>query len=98
MFGKYVYGNKTNNTLTEFKRRNGFEKIDLPRYYIPLTLKGAVAMKLKLHLGLLGILPGGVINFLRGLRSRYYEIKLQLSKDKRTMQTGNQEAVESEKD
>jgi hypothetical protein len=81
-YGSYVYGNKTNSSLTEFKRRNGFVKIDFPRYYIPLTLKGTIAIKCKLHLGLIGILPGRVINFLRDLRSRYYQIRLSLAKPK----------------
>ncbi len=76
VYGKYIYGNKIQSSLTEFKRRNGFEKILLPKYYIPLTLKGRVAIRFKLHLGLLGILPGGVISFLRALRSRYQQIKV----------------------
>jgi hypothetical protein len=75
---KYVYGKKTQNSLTEFKRRNGFERIDFPRYYIPLTLKGQLALKLNLHLGLIGILPGAVIPFLRDLRSTYFRIKLRV--------------------
>lgn len=78
VYGKYVYGNKTDSSLTEFKRRNGFEKVDFPRYYIPLTLKGRIIIKLKLHLGLLGILPSGVISLLRDLRSRYIRIRLSL--------------------
>ena len=76
---KYVYGNKTDNTLTEFKRRNGFVKVDLPRYYVPLTLRGKVAMKLRLHRGALGILPLGAITLLLGLRSRYNRLRHRLS-------------------
>jgi hypothetical protein len=34
-YGKYIYGNKLDSPLTEFKRRNGFEKLDFPRYFIP---------------------------------------------------------------
>ncbi|UFS71088.1 hypothetical protein LPW11_02600 [Geomonas sp. RF6] len=74
-YGKYTYGNKTQNTLTEFKARNGFEKIDLPRYYIPLTARGVIAMKLKLHLTLIEVLPGPVINLLRAVRSAYVKVK-----------------------
>lgn len=75
-YGKYQYGNKKQSSLMEFKRRNGFQKMDFPRYYVPLTLKGKIFLMLKLHRGLLGILPGGVINFLRDLRSTYYKIIL----------------------
>lgn len=76
IYGKYVYGNKTDSSLTEFKRRNGFEQINLPRYYIPLTIKGRIAIKLNMHLGLLGILPGGMISFLRKMRSKWYAFKV----------------------
>lgn len=80
VFGKYYYGNKTNSSLTEFKRRNGFEKIDLPRYYVPLTPTGAIAIRMNIHLGLVGMLPGGVINALRAARSKYYAVKFRLLK------------------
>ncbi len=75
IYGKYVYGNKTDSSLTEFKRRNGFEQIDIPKYYIPLTIRGKIAMKLGIHLGLLKILPSGLINFLRNLRTKWYVMK-----------------------
>jgi hypothetical protein len=74
LYGKYTYGKKTDSSLTEFKRRNGFEKIPIPRYYIPLTNKGRLIIKLKLHLGLLGILPPRLISFLLKLRSEAYTL------------------------
>ena len=58
IYGKYTYGNKTKSSLTEYKRRNGFEKVEFPRYFIPLNLKGKIVIRLGLHRGLLGILPG----------------------------------------
>ena len=69
IYGKYAYGNKTSSPLTEYKRRSGFERICFPRYYIPLNLKGKIVIKLGLHRGLLGLLPGSVINLLLRLRS-----------------------------
>ena len=48
IYGKYVYGNKTSSSLTEFKRRNGFEMVRFPRYYIPLNIKSRVIVKLRL--------------------------------------------------
>lgn len=89
IYGKYIYGRKSNSSLTEFKRRNGFQQIDFPRYYIPLTPKGKVIIKLKLHRGLLGMLPASVISFLRNLRSKYYQIKLLRLKFTRKSQNGN---------
>jgi hypothetical protein len=64
VYGKFNYGNKRNSQLTEFKRRNGFEEMRFPRYYVPLTMKGNIALKLKLHRSLLELLPPTVIRVL----------------------------------
>lgn len=72
-YGKYYYGNKQKSSFVDFKRRNGFERIIFPRYYIPLTIKGRIAIKLNLQLGLLGILPGSMISILLNLRSYFYQ-------------------------
>ena len=72
VYGQYHYGKKGSDTLTDFKRHNGFEKIDLPRYYIPLTLKGSIILKLKLHHRFIEILPKKVIACLIYLRKNYY--------------------------
>ena len=69
-YSKFTFGNKKTSQLTEFKRRNGFEPLKFARYYVPLTLKGRIALKLKLHRGLLGILPSGLIDILLRVRSR----------------------------
>lgn len=67
-YGNYNYGNKRDSSLREFKIRNGFEEILVPRYYVPLTLWGRICMELNLHRGLIGILPPSVIA--AGLRAR----------------------------
>ena len=36
----------SDDSLAEFKRRCGFERVRVPRYYIPLTWKGALALRL----------------------------------------------------
>ena len=61
VYGNYVYGNKKESSLVEFKRRNGFEQINFPRYYIPLTLKGKIYVALRLYRGAVGLLPGPVL-------------------------------------
>ena len=43
--------------LGEFKRNNGFQKFDLPRYFVPLTRKGELALHLGLHRGWKAALP-----------------------------------------
>ena len=60
-YGLFNYGNKKDSPLREFKIRNGFGELLVPRFYIPLTFWGKFCMKLKLHRGLIGILPHTVI-------------------------------------
>jgi hypothetical protein len=71
MYCNYVY-NDLNSSLTEFKRRNGFEKILLPKYYVPLTLRGRIALRLGLHLGIAHYIPKPLLARLLRLRSRWY--------------------------
>jgi hypothetical protein len=68
IYDKYVYGNKKDSSLMEFKRRNGFEQINFPRYYIPLNLKGRIYVSLKLYRGAVGLLPEPVLKRLLGIR------------------------------
>lgn len=72
VYGKYSYGNKGESSLSEFKHRNGFEKILLPRYYVPLTTYGWVILQLKLHRGMLGLIPGSFLRLLLNFRSKFY--------------------------
>ena len=48
VYGNYIYGNKKDSSLVEFKRRNGFERVDFPRYYVPLTLKGKIYVSVEI--------------------------------------------------
>ena len=74
VYSKFTFGNKKTSPLTEFKRRNGFVQMNFVRYYVPLTLKGKIALKLKLHRGLIGILPSGLIDLLLRLRAKFLHI------------------------
>jgi hypothetical protein len=71
----YIY-NDPNSSLTEFKRRNGFEKVLVPRYYIPLTPQGALALSLGLHRGLAQRLPKPLLTRLLKMRSLWYARRL----------------------
>lgn len=73
VYGKYIYDNKDCSSVTEFKRRNGFEQVVFPTYYIPLSHKGRLAIALKLHLGFKRVIPRQVVNPLLKMRSRLYE-------------------------
>jgi hypothetical protein len=72
VYGNYLYGNKKDSSLMEFKRRNGFEQINFPTYYVPLTLKGRIYVALRFYRGLGGLLPAPVLNTLLTLRNKFY--------------------------
>jgi len=72
IYGQFIYGNKRHSSFLEFKRRNGFEQINFPRYYIPLTLRGKVFVRLRLYRGLSGLIPEPILQPLLSLRAWYY--------------------------
>jgi hypothetical protein len=78
IYGKYVYGKKENSPVTEFKRRNGFERLNFPRYYVPLTKTGALAVRCGLHLGLAQIIPEGLTNLYLSARAAIYRRRFRL--------------------
>lgn len=71
-FHYLVYARWLSGSLGQFKRYNGFERIDLPRYYIPLNLKGEIGLKLHIHHGLSEILPEKITLHLKKLRAKWY--------------------------
>jgi hypothetical protein len=54
---KYVYGRNNRTPLIDFKRHNGFVHLPYPRYYVPLTIRGKVALQFGMHHGLTHLLP-----------------------------------------
>jgi hypothetical protein len=74
-YGSYVYDKNENSSLTEFKRRNGFEEIRFPRYFVPVSAKGRLAIQLGLHRGVNGVIPPPVANLLRQARSQFYRCR-----------------------
>lgn len=79
MYYNYIY-NDPKSSLTEFKRRNGFQQVLLPRYYIPLTLQGKIALVLGLHKALLKHLPTPLVTWLLKMRTRWYEHRAKADK------------------
>lgn len=71
LYYNYTY-NDPKSSLTEFKRRNGFEQMLLPRYYVPMTAKGEFALKLGLHRKIAQRLPTPVVTQLLKMRSLWY--------------------------
>ena len=44
VYSNFAYGKKQKSSLSDFKERSGFERVDVPRYYIPLTGLGQIAI------------------------------------------------------
>jgi hypothetical protein len=72
VYSNFAYGNKTHDSLSDFKERNGFRRIDVPRYYIPLSRVGRAARSLGLHLSVHHHLPESVIAAARKYRAAWY--------------------------
>ena len=71
IYGSFVYYDP-DSSLTEFKRRSGFEPVPLPRYYVPLTVKGRIALKLGLHRGVAANVPKPLFRQFLKIRSLWY--------------------------
>lgn len=76
-----LYGNWTSGGLNEFKQNNGCIQISVPRYHLPLSFKGRVAGSLRLHRGLSGIMPEGVVQYGQELRRRWYAMRFGTAKE-----------------
>jgi len=72
VYGQFDYGNAGNRSLTAFKRDNGFQKILIPRYWIPLNMLGQLSLKFNLHHRIVGVLPKKIVELLLNLRSSWY--------------------------
>ena len=72
-----IYGKMGSDSLGRFKRSNGFVKSLVPRYYVPLTLKGKIVLLLHLHHGVKGLIPNVIKDKLRPLRKKMLQAGIQ---------------------
>lgn len=77
VYQNFSYGNKAGDSMSHFKEINGFQRVDVPRYYVPLTSIGWAALHLGLHRRLVDHLPEPLIAKLRELRNKWYNRKFQ---------------------
>lgn len=76
IYGKYVYGNKENSSVTEYKRRNGFGRFNFPRYYVPLTRMGSFAVRYQLYRGIAQLVPETILSLFLTTRAAIYRRRL----------------------
>jgi hypothetical protein len=66
-----VYLHWSDDSLAEFKRRCGFQRTPVPRYYVPLTSLGKLSLTLGLHRGWKQALPKDIRGLLKRLRTAW---------------------------
>lgn len=75
VYENFTYGKKSGDSLSHFKEVNGFKRIDLPRYYVPLTPIGRIAFQLGLHHRIVDRVPESIATKLRNFRKVWYARK-----------------------
>lgn len=69
------YGSWSKRGLGDFKENHGFKPVQVPRYYVPLNLRGELALRLKMHRRLADLLPDRVIELAADLRNRWNNVR-----------------------
>jgi hypothetical protein len=70
-YGK-VAGDKHGASHLQFRRHNGFQQVDFPRYYVPLTNRGSMAFRLGLHHSIVDRIPAPIAVAYRRVRTFWY--------------------------
>lgn len=73
VYSNFAYGKRKSDSLSDFKERNAFERVDIPRYFVPLTPMGGLALRLGLHKKLSDRIPERMILKLREIRSNWHD-------------------------
>lgn len=74
-YQNFSYGKRKGDSLSDFKRHNGFERVDVRRYWAPLTPLGKIAFRLGLHRRLVDRIPAQLMETFREFRSAWYSRK-----------------------
>jgi len=72
-YSNFSYGSKQRDTLSDFKERNAFQRVEVPRYHVPLTMTGQAALRLGLHRRLSERVPESLAMRLREVRESWYK-------------------------
>ena len=75
LYSSFAYAKKERSSLSDFKQRCGFQRMDVPRYYVPLTRWGAIDYRLGPHHGLKDRLPESIAGQLRDARTAWLRRK-----------------------
>jgi hypothetical protein len=59
----------------DFQESNGFVKMSVPEYFVPLTVVGRIALWIRLHHGIRGWIPDWMMGQLLECRRRWYALR-----------------------
>jgi hypothetical protein len=82
VYERFTYGNKVGDSLSHFKEVNGFQRVDVPRYYIPLTGFGSLALSIGLHRPISHRVPESLGTKMRELRRAWHERKFEAQEER----------------
>lgn len=77
VYSNFSYGKKLRDSLSDFKERNAFQRVEIPRYFVPFTGLGRAALRLGLHRKLSERIPEPLAEKLRELREAWYARRFQ---------------------
>ena len=72
-YSQFNYGKRKWDSLMEFKERNAFQRVDIPRYFVALTPIGKLAFRFGMHKKLLDRIPEPIIVKFRDMRAAFYK-------------------------
>jgi hypothetical protein len=72
-YANFSYGKKQTDSLSDFKERNAFKRIEVPRYFVPMTPLGHLALKLGLHHRISERIPEPIAARFREFRDAWYK-------------------------
>lgn len=81
VYANFSYVKKQRDTIAEFKQHNGFERIELPRYYVPLNVIGRAALSMGIHHPLRNHVPESVLERLRTVRRFWHHTPIVAAKE-----------------
>ena len=70
-----TYGSWSGRSMGQFKMHHGFQRLDMRRYFVPLTVRGQCALALQLHRKVVNRLPSGVVDVMADVRAKWYAFR-----------------------
>src|SRR5688572_10353358 len=69
------YGQWSTRGIGDFKLHHGFERREIPRYFVPLTAKGRLMLQCKLYRSPAAIVPSPLLDLVMDIRRKWYHFK-----------------------